>query len=1804
MESIVSSASSTVAEYTFGVIKRGIGYIIYVDSNVQDLKEQVGKLEDARERVQHSVDRAIRNAEKIEADVHKCKKAVDEAHAISELLEQGKFDKVSYSPPIEGIVTKGYKAFESRTTTLKGIMEALKESSVRIVGIYGMAGVGKTTLAKEEVAARVKEEHLFDEFAMTTVTHNPDIRKIQGEIGDMLGLHYEKETVSGRAMELRERLKTNKRILIVLDDLWQKLDLEEVGISFEDQAAKGSSIAGCKILLTSRRFDVLCIMRAEKSFKVEILSQEESMILFAKTVGDISGDYECRANELVKKCEGLPVAILAIANALKGKDLTSWDDALLQLRRSNPSNIEGMQKNVYSTIELSYKWLRNEEAQSLFLICGLHPQSFDIPVFDLLQYSFGLDLLEGIYTMEEARKRIDALVHKLKDSSLLLEGKGYEWVKMHDLIRDVSISIASKNKGMWVIRDANHLKELLKKGNLNGCTAISLPHSNMADLSDVDCSNLELLMLLNKDPSFRVSETFFKDMYKLKVLSVTGMSFPYSLPSSFRSLTNLQTLRLCECELSEIAIVEKLKKLDMLSFQGSTITELPIEIAQLTQLKLLDLSECSKLEVIPENVLAKLYRLEELRAGNSFREWNVGGNARLEELNNLSSLSALDVSIPDARIMPKEDLFLRKLERYKIVIGEFHERSIFITKSKASKALQLELDIGDGLDKGMEMLIKHAEELRIEGLKGAKDMSFELLDTDGFPHLKYLTIREQGSSEINWIINSMSMRLAPRKVFPALETMVLYGLCNLDKICHGKFIKTESLSHLTTVTIHSCDRLKNLFPFSIARNFNQLQQITVDDCENITEIVAGERKEDNDENDTLEFCCLKSLQLINLPNFKSFYPQVTTASSSSNHNNTESKPIPLFNPKVSCPALETLKVEGCHKLKSVFTSSIVKSFVQLEDLVVSDCDEMEEVIQGILGGEERISSCISLFPKLDSLDLVDLPKLRRFCSGTDISIEFTSLRYLRIRGCRGLSTFHLNSTNVVGKSSGNISLDQPQHLFDEKVSCPALETMRVKECHKLKYVFISSMVKSFVQLKTLEVFYCDELEEVIQGILGEEERISSCISLFPKLDSLELKYLPKLGSTNVVGKSSSNISLDQSQHLFHEKVSCPALETLRVEKCHKLKCVFSSSTVKSFVQLKELDVTYCDELQEVIQGVLGEERISSFISLFPKLIYLRLVQLPKLRMFCSGTDISIEFTSLRYLYIWSCRGLSTFHLNSTNIVGKSSGNISLDQPQHLFNEKVLCPALEILKVLELHKLKYVFISSTVKSFVQLKELEVSFCDELEEVIQGVLGEERISSFISLFPKLGSLGLNKLPKLKRFCSGTDISIEFTSLRYLRIWDCSGLSTFHLNSTDVVGKSSGNISLDQPQHLFHEKVSCPALETLRVMGCHKLKCVFSSSMVKSFVQLKELVVSDCVEMEEAIQGVLGEEERISSCISLFPKLDSLNLDKLPKLRSTNVAGKSSGNISLDQPQHLFHEKISCPVLEELFLWNCDKLKCVFTSSTVKSFVQLKTLEIYRCDEMEEVIQGGDDDDDDEISFPQLNILELKHLPKLESFCSSENYNFGFPSLQTVLVYECPEMKTFSRGHSNTPMLHKVTLNLSLDEGPWEGNLNHTIQQLFREKPVCGKTRDFLFLSDVSSSNEDGHGGFLTTGMKQSTLTIFEDSQQTMASWVLSEYGLRPFPIIIFYSKPLPSIPSNTNNNGLKVRTLPGSSPFKVSTWCRKRSFVGSLNVSAHLKVVETINGVEEEEDDGGFDLVVPPLFNLADIDVFDFFLQFGH
>ena len=131
--------------------------------------------------------------------------------------------------------------FESRMLTMKGLIVALKDDNINLVGLWGMAGVGKTTLVRE-VAKQVKEEKLFDEVVIATVTQSPDLIQIQGEIADKLDLKLDKETLTGRADLLRARLskEKNQKILVILDDIWKKLDLDEIGIPCKWMRSSGN----------------------------------------------------------------------------------------------------------------------------------------------------------------------------------------------------------------------------------------------------------------------------------------------------------------------------------------------------------------------------------------------------------------------------------------------------------------------------------------------------------------------------------------------------------------------------------------------------------------------------------------------------------------------------------------------------------------------------------------------------------------------------------------------------------------------------------------------------------------------------------------------------------------------------------------------------------------------------------------------------------------------------------------------------------------------------------------------------------------------------------------------------------------------------------------------------------------------------------------------------------------------------------------------------------------------------------------------------------------------------------------------------------------------------------------------------------------------------------------------------------------------------------------------------------------------------------------------------------------------------
>ena len=187
-------------------------------------------------------------------------------------------------------------------------------------------------------------------------------------------------------------------------------------------------------------------------------------------------------------------------------------------------------------------------------------------------------------------------------------------------------------------------------------------------------------------------------------------------------------------------------------------------------------------------------------------------------------------------------------------------------------------------------------------------------------------------------------------------------------------------------------------------------------------------------------------------------------------------------------------------------------------------------------------------------------------------------------------------------------------------------------------------------------------------------------------------------------------------------------------------------------------------------------------------------------------------------------------------------------------------------------------------------------------------------------------------------------------------------------------------------------------------------------------------------------------------LFPYEDILHPEKhariLTQLRELELS-------QLPMLTHLWKEETqSSPILqnlEALEVSQCDKLKLLVPSSvsfqslttleiskchglinlvtvsTAKSLVQLKKLSVSECKRITEIVAREGGEVNEVINFNKLTSLKLEYLPNLTNFCSG-NYSFVFPSLEEVIVRQCPEMemKIFSHRLLSTPKLDRKGTN----------------------------------------------------------------------------------------------------------------------------------------------------------------------------------
>ncbi|KAJ7978147.1 Disease resistance protein [Quillaja saponaria] len=1682
---IAIAIAAKIVEFSVAPVGRQLGYLFHPKMNVEILEDELQKLQARRQDVQHLVEAAIRENQAIEYDVRtwltRADVMVKDAESFFDMDGKAKcscsntgffrsyylsrkankmlpeivqIQDCYFATPF-GVSRSSDIALESRTGIMNKIMEALCDPHVKMIGVWGPGGVGKTTLVKS-VARRAEGDYLFDTIMMAVVTWKPDPIGIQGQLADMLGLKLEKVSLHGRASRLRSRLMGERTVLIILDDIWENIDLQEVGIPMGDEHG------GLKILFTGRDLEVLKSMGAQQLFSVRTLSETEELQLFQKVT---TNDSVKLATMIAKSCHGLPLPIVhAIARASKDSGFIVWKDAL-ELLETLSSKEDGTFPDVSSVVEMGYRRL-SEELKFTFLLCSLLGDR--ISYEDILKYGLGLGLFEGIETVEDARSRVYMLMGSLRQNALLLDSETHDLASatMNDIVLNVGRSIASQERNMIVVENNIELEKLLDKDMIN-FTAISLLGNQIDEVPEgIKCSELRLLHVSNVNPSLRIPDKFFQGITGLQVLGMAKMDLTV-IPSSLYLLTSIQNLSLDQCVLGDIAMIGDLRSLKVLSLSNTNIELLPSKIGLLTRLCLLELSNCSKLVEIPANVISKLTRLEELYMQNCFIQWEVEGvnNERskvsIVELNHLSNLTALEIHLPDTEVLPNASVF-DKLLRYKISIGYYHSR--WSPKYEISRSLRLKLNKGvKHWEHGLQLLFKKAEELWLGEIDGVKHLVPSEIDKDGFLALKHL--RVEGNAELECIVNATKQRDSS-VVLPVLESLVLIKVSNLRELCSGHLSAT-SFSSLQVVKVKHCDNLKFVLLSTMAGGIFLLKELEVSQCRNMGAIVVDENE---NEAEVIEFPHLHTLTLEGLPRLMGFFSNLNPRTQESHTDMIGTKEITLegnltshrlFDDKVRLPSLKRLVVSNCSRLTHLFPHNIAMSLVEIQEIEISNCDLLEEVVkrEKVVKREEAKIDML-VFPLLNSLTLTNLPNLAS--SGIRF-LQFASFEKLRINGCPHIETFAFSNlekeTNSAKKRGNDIS-----PFFPEKVSLPDLKelnlcmlnhveeickdpifcfknliSLELKECGNLEYFFSVPVATGLQFLESLSVISCNLVKEII--VVKSEATAVAGVVLFPRVNTLILENLQSLESFCSVG------CIIKWSFLKNVRVkNCPKIREFGLGKVDrpKLKSVKVADWQEQETDNNEISIGYLFELSDPLSVIKrltidGSEALKQRLGM--KLQESSYCQLTELLATNCDAQLNI-FLSRLLSKAQQLEQLRVENSESLNHVFNLEGVVADEKGETYFNQlkimrfcdlpKLMCiwnkdPSgvlglhnLSSIHVLSCASLKNLFSTSVAKNIQEcLKELRINTCEMMEEVVTKETEENETEKEQIVFWNLENLELVCLSKIVKFHKG-NTSFQFPSLQTLRIENCPQMNAFTTGTRFLCTQIPTIIdgSSEEMPDTFPE--AFPKLQKLTLVSLRNFEEIWQGSVTQeSSSELRELVVDTCGELIRVIPSQMlstfknMQRLRVENCESVrevFPLHEphSIVLPQLSELVLT----------SLPNLIHIINRQLVGPsVFQNLKILRVQGCCCLINLCLpLASCLKLKELKISDCKNLEEIFTKVGRKTDD--LFHDLHTVVLESLPKLSTFCLE---TFVLPSLVKLIIADCPALKKFPpelNGMGNLP------------------------------------------------------------------------------------------------------------------------------------------------------------------------------------------
>jgi sentrin-specific protease 7 len=151
---------------------------------------------------------------------------------------------------------------EELDENIKEVLKLLGDDKVFVIGIYGMGGVGKTLLATL-VENEVKRKSTFKDVLWVTVSNKFSISKLQDDIAKRIGVKLDEDDERIRSNNLSLALETKEKSIIVLDDVWNYIDLQKVGIPLK--------VNGIKVILTTRLKQVCHQMDCLPNHMIQII---------------------------------------------------------------------------------------------------------------------------------------------------------------------------------------------------------------------------------------------------------------------------------------------------------------------------------------------------------------------------------------------------------------------------------------------------------------------------------------------------------------------------------------------------------------------------------------------------------------------------------------------------------------------------------------------------------------------------------------------------------------------------------------------------------------------------------------------------------------------------------------------------------------------------------------------------------------------------------------------------------------------------------------------------------------------------------------------------------------------------------------------------------------------------------------------------------------------------------------------------------------------------------------------------------------------------------------------------------------------------------------------------------------------------------------------------------------------------------------------------------------------------------------------------------------------------------------------